>query len=163
LVELLVPRATGNVVPRLDSEYFGWRLYPERGWPFYPGLYAGVLLIPLAAAGLLSDFRRNRTFFLLAGFAFLLALGTAGGLWNVPRVFRVWRGIRYPEKFLALFVFAAVLLMARGFDAAAGSARVRRLVAAWLFCVGAVLTAAAALPGLWTPLLEKLIPNPQQA
>ncbi|HKA37762.1 MAG TPA: hypothetical protein VKH43_13145, partial [Thermoanaerobaculia bacterium] len=50
-------------------------------------------------------------------------------------------------------------LMARGFDAATASTRVRRRVAAWLLSIGALLGAAAVLPGLWTPLLEKAIPN----
>src|SRR5262249_19566454 len=62
-----------------------------------------------------------------------------------------------------LFVFVAVVLMTRGFDAAATSAKLRRCVAGWLILLGAILGAGAALPGLWTPLLEGLIPNSREA
>jgi hypothetical protein len=156
--EWIVPRATGNVVPHTDRDYFAWRLYPEKGWPFYPGIYAGVLFAPLALAGILAEFRRNRSLLLIGIVAFILALGTLGHLWGVLRqVLPLWRGVRYPEKFLALAVFLAVILMAMGFDHTRSSAKSSCLVAVWLISIGVALGGAAALPRLWMPYLGGLV------
>jgi len=163
-VELIAPRMTGNVVPHTDRDYFGWRLYPEKRWPFYAGLYAGVFFVPLVFAGLLAEFRRSRALLLVAAVAFVLALGTAGRLWSVLRqILPFWRGIRYPEKFLALTIFLAVLVMALGFDAVGRSPKLSRFVKVWLVAVGLVLLAAAALPRLWMPILGDLVRDSQNA
>jgi hypothetical protein len=158
LVELLAPRSTGNVVPHSDRDYFAWRLYPEKRWPFYEGLYAGAFFAPLALAGALAEIRRSRFLLLVGAGAFVLALGTAGGAWRALRqVLPFWRGIRYPEKLLAPAIFLAVILMAWGFDAIGRSAGLRRFVIVWLSTGGIVFGAAAALPGLWTPFLNPSI------
>lgn len=158
LVELLAPRMTGNVVPHTDRDYFGWRLYPEKRWPFYEGLYAGAFFVPLAVAGVLADPRRSRSLLLAGAGAFVLALGTAGGAWRVLRqILPFWRGIRYPEKLLAPAMFLAVILMAWGFDAIGRSAGSWRLVMGWLLSGGIIFGAAAALPRLWTPFLSPSI------
>jgi hypothetical protein len=158
LVELVAPRMTGNVVPHRDRDYFGWRLYSEKGWPFYAGIYAGVFFLPLVFAGMLAEFRRSRPLLLVAAVAFVLALGTTGRLWKVLRgILPFWRGIRYPEKFLALAIFLALILMALGFDAAGKSVKLSRFVAVWLVAIGLALATAAALPSLWMPLLGKLV------
>ena len=161
-VELIAPRATGNVVPHKDRDYFGWRLYPEKGWPFYAGIYSGVFFLPLALAGALAGLRRSRALLLIAAGAVALALGPAGGLWRIlRRVLPLWRGIRYPEKFLALAIFLMVILMALGFDAVGKSAKLSRFVAVWLVAVGLALGAAAASPRLWMPVLGHLVRDPQ--
>jgi hypothetical protein len=162
IVEFIGPRMTGNVVPHMDRDYFGWRLYPEKGWPFYAGIYAGVLFLPLVLAGVLAEFRRSRALQLIAAGAFVLALGSAGGLWRVLRqILPFWRGVRYPEKFLALVIFLTVILMALGFDAVGRSARLSRFVAVWLVAVGLVLGTAAASPRLWMPFLGQLLRDSQ--
>ena len=56
MAEGIAPRITGNVVPRTERDYFGWRLYPEKQWPFYAGIYAGAFLVPL---GIVRDARRT--------------------------------------------------------------------------------------------------------
>ena len=56
--ELLLPRATGNYAEHRHSADAGWRLYREQEWPFFAGLYAGGLLIPLAIVGIVQKRRR---------------------------------------------------------------------------------------------------------
>jgi hypothetical protein len=162
IVELVAPRMTGNIVPHKDRDYFGWRLYPEKGWPYYAGIYAGVFFLPLVLAGVLAEFRRSRALLLVTAGAFFLALGTAGRLWRVLReILPFWRGIRYPEKFLALAIFLTVILMALGFDAVGKSVPLSRFVAAWLVAIGLALATAAALPRLWMPFLGELVRDSQ--
>ena len=164
MAELIAPRITGNVVPHTDRDYFGWRLYPEKQWPFYAGIYAGALLVPLAFCGLLAELRRSRTLLLVGVSAFVLALGTAGHLWRVLReILPFWRGIRYPEKFVALAMFLAVVLMALGFDAVGRSAKLSRFLTVWLAAVGILLATAAAVPRLWMPFLGDLVRDSQNA
>ncbi len=45
LIELALPRATGKVLAR-DPDFLGWRLYPEKSWPFFAGMYAGAVCCP---------------------------------------------------------------------------------------------------------------------
>jgi hypothetical protein len=163
-VELIAPHMTGNVAPYTDRDYFGWRLYPEKEWPFYAGLYAGAFFVPLTVAGALAERRRSKALMLIAVCALVLALGTAGRLWKVLRwILPFWRGIRYPEKFLALALFLATILMALGFDAVGRSVKLSRFVAVWLTAFGLVFGTAAALPRLWMPFLGELIRNSQTA
>lgn len=164
MAELTVPRVTGNVVPHTDRDYFGWRLYPEKRWPFYAGIYAGALLVPLALCGGLAELGRRRIFLLVGGSAFVLALGTVGHLWRLLReILPFWRGIRYPEKFLALAIFLAIVLMAFGFDAVGRSTKLSRFVTVWLAVVGILLGTGAALPRLWMPFLGDLVRDSQNA
>jgi hypothetical protein len=157
LVELLLPRATGNTTALDDRLYLGWRFYEGRVWPFYWGLYGGLLLVPLAVAGL-SRARRRPVLALAAAGAlfFVLALGPPGLLWSSARRWLPpWRAIRYPEKFLAVTLFCLVAAMAAGFDVVRKSRRALRLVCAWTLLLGAALLLLGAFPASWQPLLQR--------
>lgn len=149
LAEFLLPRATGDVRAKDDRLYLGWRLYAGNIWPFYWGLYAGVLLLPLAVAGMFS--RRRPAVLAFAGLlAFVLSLGPGGVLWSAGRRFLpLWRGIRYPEKFLAVTVFALVAALVSGFDLVRKDRRALRIVCVFLLGLGALLFALSSAPASW--------------
>ncbi len=150
LVELVIPRATGSTVPHRDSAYFGWRLYPEKRWPFYTGIYAGALFVPLAAMGLFEGSRRVAVFIPPLALSFVLALGNRGGLWDgLRRVFPPWRGIRYPEKFLAVSLFAAVVIMGFGIDFVRRSRRRSLAVGVGMFAIGAAIVVSGIFRPTW--------------
>lgn len=116
--ELLVPNAFGDVRPHSFARYQGWRFYSGSVWPFFWGIYSGALLLPLAAAGLLSRRRQGLVFGAVAAFAFAVSLGPRAELWNLlRRSIPGADGVRFPEKFLALTLFFGVILSARGLDA----------------------------------------------
>lgn len=155
LAELLLPRSTGNVASHRDRFYFGWRLYPERSWPFYPGLYAGALLLPLAILGFVRGGRALWSLGSVGLVGFGLSLGPPGNLWNAARALvPPFRAIRFPEKFVALAVFILVLGMSSGLDAVRRSRRCRVRVSAGMIAFGVLLAGAAVLPRLWLPALR---------
>ena len=150
LVELVIPRATGNTVPHRDAAYFGWRLYPEKRWPFYTGIYTGALLVPLVVMALFERSRRVAVFLPALALSFVLALGNRGGLWDaLRRVFPPWRGIRYPEKFLAVTLFTAAVIMAFGIDFVRRSRRRSLAIGAGMLAIGAAIGASAIFRPTW--------------
>ena len=155
LVELLLPRAMGYVGPHDYSRYFGWRFYPDDSWPFFWGLYGGVLLLPAAAAGLVGKRRFVRAFALAGAACLIVSLGPPGLVWPLlRRVFPPWRGIRFPEKFLEAFVFALVIAMSVGFDRIRRSESARRRVLSWLAAFAVLLSAGAAARGFWRSFFQ---------
>jgi hypothetical protein len=143
LLELIAPHACGDISALDDRKYFGWRLYPKRLWPFYWGLYGGVLFLPFVVIGMTGKTRRIRLLALPALISFLVALGPAGLLWSAARRFlRPWKGIRYPEKFLAMTFFCLIPLVALGFDRLRRSPRWCRRCAFLLAAAGASALAA---------------------
>lgn len=142
LLEALVPPASRTLGEGADSLLWSSRLYAGRE-PFLYSLYLGCLLPPLAWVGLR---RLDRAWALLGGVGLLLSLGAglplvARGLARVPLL----GGLRFPEKWLVLAAFVAVVGAARGFDVlSAGESRIAPAVAA---AVGgmALLAGVAAL------------------
>jgi hypothetical protein len=145
LLELLLPLPWG-----WPSDYtrFGyWSKVVTLEVPFIYSIHIGTVGGVLA----LLAVRRRRTWAALAGAALLFAMfaGT-----NPELLLRATLGIfRYPQKAAVLFTFAAALLAGWGLEAALGSRRVARGLAA----AGALLLALAG--GFWLlrgPLAEAM-------
>lgn len=127
LATLLVPNALGTISGN------------DRGLVTDHYLYAGLLLLPLAIAGVLKDRRHRVPIALLAGFTFWYMLGPGGGLYGL--------GDLVPGRFmagppdLAWFMVALALawLAAKGSDVL-----FRRLPVAGIFLV------ALFFADLWT-------------
>jgi hypothetical protein len=107
-------------------------MYPYRIEPFVSDIYPGLLVVILAAAGIVAGVRgRGYVALLLLAFT-LLALGEHTPLFRWLFDLKLFASIRYPEKFLlgalfAIIVWAAVVLE-RFLD---GDAKVRKS-ALWL-------------------------------
>ncbi len=109
-------------------------------------LYLGLPVIGLALMG--AWYRRDlRVLVWLTGLAFLLALGRAGGLYEVAyQVVPFWSAFRYPEKLMGLTSFGAAMLAGAGLDALRrGQGRSAPWFVAAFLCagVGAALRAEA--------------------
>jgi hypothetical protein len=155
LAELVIPGATGSLATKDTRDYFGWRLYPEKAWPFFWGIYGGVLLLPLALAGLFLRPRAAAPIGLAGLLGLALSLGPSARLWTVLRsAVPPFRSVRFPEKFTALFVFSLTVLAALGFDALRRSPRKLRLTGLLLMGISLAIAAAFLLPGLWEPGIE---------
>lgn len=172
LAELVHPNLLGHHLLNEKRMYWGAPLYPGRGVPFLHSIYSGLAVTVLAIAGLFANVRGRRLAMALFALSALLALGAHTPLWRLLYDAGVARSLRYPEKFLLLGMFAAVVFAAAALhELLRGNARVRK---AALIVVGAIaaVTAAAALAAftpvharafiaLWHPparVLEEMLP-----
>ena len=160
LVELWLPGAMGAVDTADLDRFWGAGLYPTRRSPFIYSLYPGLLITALAAAGALRPGRRRFGWSLLALLGAAMALGRHGPLWGATRaVLPAFDGLRYPEKWVILPIFAIVVLAADELDSLlagseAAARRLRRvllgLAALSAAAAGGVLAVTATSgPGAW--------------
>ncbi len=91
------------------------RLY-ERGTPFYPSIYPGLLMTLLVLTGFVLRVRGAALTGAILAVSWLLALGDHTPLWRWLYDIGLARSVRYPEKFLLLGAFAMVVFGARVLD-----------------------------------------------
>ncbi|HEX6099108.1 MAG TPA: hypothetical protein VF432_22535 [Thermoanaerobaculia bacterium] len=160
LGELVQPNVFGHHLVNEKRVYWGGALYPGRGVPFLHSIYPGIAVTVLLAAGLIAGVRGRRLVLVLLGLSVLLALGAHTPLWRLLYDAGLARSIRYPEKFLLLGLFAAIVYAAVVLDAALTQERVRRttlLVAAAitiLTAIGAVIAFTPAHARIFIALWE---------
>ncbi len=155
LLDLVLPRAFGDVHTFSEQGYWGQPFFPD-GYPYLLSLYCGPALLWLA----LRAPRSSLTWKLLAlaVLGVLLALGDHGPLgWLLAPLVSHFRA---PVKLLFLASLALALLAARGLD----RARREPLPLGWLaLATGALLVALAFAvrlrPGLPGQLLGGAIPE----
>ncbi len=152
LPELLVP----GWMPGHIGNRFGFARYRE-GTLWALSIYLGVPAAALALTGIFSRTRRGLAAGLLALAALWLALGVHGGLEPlVRRALPMFNLLRYPEKHLALWTFAASLAAGAGLDRAREKPGLRlsaALGAAALAAAAAALLLPAGLPlRIWPQL-----------
>ncbi|HET8775856.1 MAG TPA: hypothetical protein VFP80_18810 [Thermoanaerobaculia bacterium] len=144
LGELVQPNLLGHQLINGKRVYWGGALYPGRGVPFLHSIYSGLAVTALALVGLLAGVRGRRLVLVLFALSILLALGAHTPLWRWLYDAGLARSIRYPEKFLLLGLFAAVVYAAVVLDDLLANERLRRTA---LIVTGAItlLTAIAAV------------------
>ncbi|MEO6325764.1 MAG: hypothetical protein ABIT01_13995 [Thermoanaerobaculia bacterium] len=112
--------------------------------PYLLSVYVGVGIVILALAGIFAGTRGRFMLIAVSSGSYLLAIGGKTPLYRWLYELGIARSLRYPEKFAASAIFAALLFGALvGERLMAGDERVRRAVR-WC-AVGAVLTCAAVL------------------
>lgn len=142
-LELVDPHAFGRITDD-GSQYRGaWRYQPPRV-PLISSLYCGMLVPLLVMAGMLRRVRLWKWTLALVTVSYALTVGSHGPV--LPLLYRagLFRGIRYPEKFILLGLFACVVFAAIVFDRLREPELRRRVV------ILASIVAAAALIGRWT-------------
>jgi SAM-dependent methyltransferase len=152
LPELLVP---GWMPGDIGREFGAVRYREGTRWAF--SIYLGAPAAALALTGILSRTRRGLAAGLLALAALWLALGVHGGLEPfLRRALPMLNFLRYPEKHLGLFTFAASLAAGAGLDHARRARSLRlplALGAAAVAAAAAALLMPAGLPlRIWPPL-----------
>jgi hypothetical protein len=113
-IELALPRFFGDAARAEEGLYFGWHLN-DRGYPYVPSLYPGLLVTLLALCALLRwPVPRRAAWALAVAAGALLAAGRYNPLYAFLRTALPPLGlVRFPEKFALLAVavlpFAAAL------------------------------------------------------
>ncbi len=155
-LDLLSPGVLGHVEAGNESLYWGRRFYPRRESPFFFSLYPGLAVTLLAFAAWRYRFRALLPWMALAGFGFLLSLGTHFVLWRLLHHLPVVSAIRFPEKYALLFVLPVVVASAYGFDQVVGGrSEARRCLVRVL--VGLVVLAMLGAAGI--AIFSKHLPS----
>lgn len=127
VAELVYPNFLGHNLVGGEQVYWGRNFYPGHGLPFLMSIYAGLLVVTLAAAGVTIRARGTILFASVTLVSTLLALGGHTPLWRGLYELGVVRSIRYPEKFVAMGVFAMIVFAGRVLDnVLRGDERARR-------------------------------------
>jgi hypothetical protein len=150
VAELVYPNVFGHNLVGGEQVYWGRNLYPGHGLPFLMSIYAGLLIVTLAAAGLAIRARGAILFASITVVSTVLALGGHTPVWRWLYELGVVRSIRYPEKFIAMGVFAMIVFAGRVLDEVLrGDERARRATLRVTIAVAA--TAAAVFVLTLTP------------
>jgi hypothetical protein len=165
--ELLHPNLFGHQL--LDGKRLYWAggMYPGRGTAFLHSIYPGLLVTVLMIAGLLQRVRGSLVTAVTLAVSILLATGSHTPLWQFLYDLGLTRSMRYPEKFIAMGVFALITFGAIVLDRLlAGDTRLRKtalLVAGTLTAVAAVIALVTVTPlhaqlfiAAWHPPLRVL-------
>ncbi len=148
-LELVFPHAFGRITDD-GSEYRGaWRYRPARV-PLIFSLYCGLLVPLLVVTGLLLRMPMWKWTLSLTALSYLVAIGSHGPI--VPILFSadMFRGVRYPEKFILLALFACVVFASLVFERMREREVQRRLM---------VLTALTALIALIALVALRITPG----
>ena len=151
LAELAWPRFFGDPARVQEGLYFGWHLN-DRGFPYVPSIYPGLLLTILGLSALVRWRIPRRAAWAAAAVAgAVLALGRHDPLYGLLR--RAVPGLallRFPEKFVLLLLAGLVLAGALGWQHLADERRAGRRDAADfpLALALVVLATAGALAAL---------------
>jgi hypothetical protein len=111
--ELIYPNFLGHMAVDRITFYWAGGLYPGMSSPFIFNVYCGLLVTALAAAAIFVRPRGGRFVLILAVFSFLLALGGNTPLLKFLYHVGVAEAIRYPEKFVFIAGFAAIVFAAK--------------------------------------------------
>ncbi|HET7436535.1 MAG TPA: hypothetical protein VFN10_17635, partial [Thermoanaerobaculia bacterium] len=148
--EVIYPMVLGHISINDAMLYWGGGLYPGMGSPFLFSIYAGLLVIGLAIAGLFTRPRGGRFVLLLCFFSALIALGAHTPLLRFLYDHHIAASIRYPEKFILVGVFAITIFASQLFQRLLdGDEALREAVMGFVLAtavVAALLALASFLP-----------------
>ncbi len=145
LAELIYPNALGHNAALDHRQYWATALYePGAKVPFYFGIYSGLLLTIMSAAGVLARKRGALLVGIIAAVSVIAASGAHTPLLRILYDAGIAATLRYPEKFVLMLVFAIIVFGAQTFDRLlAGDPSVRRAALAIAIVTTVVATAMA--------------------
>ena len=149
--ELIFPNILGHISIKQVMWYWGGGLYTGMGSPFLFSIYVGLAVIALAVGGAFVRPRGGRLVLIIFVVSSLFALGGHTPLLRWLFDAGIATSIRYPEKFILMAVFAAIVFATQMLERIfAGDEDVRAGALGFTFAATAV-AALIALAGL-TPL-----------
>ena len=154
LPELLWPHLTGHWAD-LGESYWGDHFYPKMIAPFLLSIYSGLLVLPLACAAVVRRVRCALPLAALFGVMTILAFGRFTPLFDFLQHVQI--GLRSPEKFAILALFALVVIASLGADAMLrDDERVRKItiVCAAIIAAAAIAAALFSLTPSFSPLFR---------
>jgi hypothetical protein len=117
----------GHVEPSNPRLFWGRSLYGQKDNPYFYSIYPGLAVSLLAFLAATTRRRVLRAWMVVAVVGVLLALGSHFPLWPSLRKLPGLSGVRFPEKFVLLFMVPLIVASALGFDQIVmGPARGRR-------------------------------------
>lgn len=156
LLEPLFPAVLGRWMRGQTSFFPSAELFGKHQQPLFLSIYAGLAVAVFALAGLLARMRGALLFASLALLSTVLALGAHTPLFPVLHAIGALRFVRFPEKFLVMAVFAAVVFSACVVQRLlSGDLRIRRAVLAVTAAVSFIALAGAVAATL--PAYESLL------
>lgn len=114
--ELIYPNFLGHMAVDRITFYWAGGLYPGMSSPFIFNIYCGLLVTALAAGAFFVRPRGGRLVLILAAFSFLIALGGNTPLLEFLYHAGIAEAVRYPEKFVFIAGFAAIVFAAKMLD-----------------------------------------------
>lgn len=154
--ELIYPNLLGHISIDNVTWYWGGGLYPGMGSAFLFNVYCGILVVALCVGGVFIRPRGGRFVFITFVVSSVLALGGHTPLLKGLYDLGIAKSVRYPEKFLMMGMFAAIIFAAQMFDRLlAGDDDLRE--GAMGFSLAAWTIAMAATVVGFTPLFGKLM------
>ena len=156
-LELVFPHAFGRITNE-GSQYRGaWRYRPARV-PLIFSLYCGLLVPLLVVTGLLLRMPMWKWTLSLTAVSYLVAIGSHGPIAPILFSAGLLRGVRYPEKFILLGLFACVVFASLVFE------RLReRAVHSRLKVLTALVSLIAAVALVITPGVARMDFGPAMA
>jgi hypothetical protein len=154
LSELILPGVLRHVAGANGAALMT-TIYPFRGDAYLPEIYAGVLIVLLALAGVFAGVRGRWLFLGTTTASVIVAMGDHTPLLRVLYDTGLFAAVRFPEKFLLTAAFAIAVWAAIVFDKLmAGDRRVIRwatvLAILWLGVSVVLLVATADMGALGT-------------
>ncbi|MEA2490970.1 MAG: hypothetical protein QOH21_2762 [Acidobacteriota bacterium] len=144
LGELVYPNLLGHFTIAGKAWFWGGGVYAPNTTPFLFSIYSGLLVVVLAAAGLLARIRGSRFVLILLTFSIVVALGAHTPLLRLLYDAGV-ASTRFPEKFMLIGIFTLLVFSSQVLDRLLeGDARLRRIAAGLTIAVGAVAAVIAA-------------------
>jgi len=143
LVELILPGVLRHVIAA-NGRVFITTIYPFRADAYLTEIYAGLLIVLLAIAGVLAGVRGRWLFLGMTAASVIVAMGDHTPLLRILYDTSLFSAVRFPEKFLLTAAFAIAVWGAFVFDRfIAGDRRVIRWASAlaivWLLISIALL------------------------
>lgn len=157
LIECLAPGVLGVLGRPGDGAFWALATVPIKGFPYLAGLYIGVPVLALAAAGALGRFRGRLALTVWLGVLVLLALGRWGPLYPWLEHVPVIDAARYPVKWLVPAVVPLSLLAGLGLDGLFGRSDVRSRYGFFAAAGGSALVLATILVAIRFPWFDRLV------
>jgi len=153
--EMIYPNILGHIAVKNVMLYYGSGLYPGMGSPFLFNIYCGLAVTSLAIAGAFTRPRGGRLVLIIAVISSLFALGSNTPLLKWLYEAHIATSVRYPEKFILMAVFAAIIFAAQMLERALdGDAGIRDTAAG--FVLATTLVAAIISVLAFTPLYARV-------
>lgn len=153
--EMIYPNILGHIAVKNVMLYQASGLYPGMGSPFLFNIYCGLAVTALAIAGAFSRPRGGRLLLIIVVLSSLFALGSNTPLLKFLYDTHIASTIRYPEKFILMAVFAAILfasqMLQQMFD---GDMNLRDTAAG--FVLATTLVAAIIAVVAFTPIYSSV-------
>ncbi|MGZ8853921.1 MAG: hypothetical protein ACXW2X_11060, partial [Thermoanaerobaculia bacterium] len=153
--EVIYPNILGHMAVKNVMLYYGSGLYPGMGSPFLFSIYCGLAVTAFAIAGAFSRPRGGRLVLLITIISVLMALGSNTPVLNWLYKAHIASSIRYPEKFVMMAMFAAIIFAAQMLQRALdGDLSIRDTAAG--FVLATTLVAAIIAVVSFTPVYSRV-------